>query len=169
MSLKAKSYHLKADQGFTLIELIIYLAIMSTFAVSLILWSLSVGDLGARARAGAEVNASARFGPEIITRELEEATSVITPVGNATSSTLVLVNNLGQTITFNLNQGRLSRVITGSPALALTATSSLQVSDFVIGRVTGLWAERDSFSLNLTFNAPPAPPRTLQFVINRRR
>ena len=43
----------EATQGFTLIELIIYLAIVSTLTTSLILWSLTVGELGVRARAGA--------------------------------------------------------------------------------------------------------------------
>lgn len=175
MIIKAKSYKLKvyptmrrANSGFTLIELIIYLAIVSTFAVSIILWSLSVGDLGARSRAGALVNASGRFALEIITRDIEQATAITTPTLNATSSSLVLVNNLGQTVTTNLNQGQLVRTITGSPTLEITSTSSLQVANFVVGRVTGLWAERDSLTLHLTLDAPPAPPRTLTSVVNRR-
>ena len=169
MNLKAKSYHLTANQGFTLIELIIYLAIMSVFTVSLILWSLSVGDLGARARAGAEVNASARFALEIITRDLEQATSVTTPAPNATSSTLVLINDLGQTVTIDLSGGRLMRTVSGNPALDLTSTPTSQTTSFVVGRAGGLWAERDYFSIQIILSAPPAPARTLEAVVNRRR
>ena len=107
-------------RGFTLIELIIYLAIVSALATSLILWSLTVGDLGARARSGAELNASGRGALEIIIRDIEQAMAVTAPASMTPSPTLTLTNTLGETVTISASGGQLIRTVALGTPLFLT-------------------------------------------------
>ncbi|MFH1170433.1 MAG: prepilin-type N-terminal cleavage/methylation domain-containing protein [Candidatus Vogelbacteria bacterium] len=155
-------------KGFTLIELIIYLAIVSALATSLILWSLTVGDLGARARAGAALNTSGRFALQIITRDIELATTVISPPSAAPGPTLTVTNALGQSVEIGLSNGQLIRTVAGGNPLALTTLPAI-VTDFTVTRTTGPWSARPSLSVSLTLRALPAPPRTFATVVNLRR
>ena len=158
----------EATQGFTLIELIIYLAIVSALATSLILWSLTVGDLGARARAGAELNTSGRFALQIITRDLEQATVVTTPASATPSSTLTLTNALGQAVEISISNGQLTRTVADGSPLVLTTLPAI-VTNFTVARTTGPWSARVSLSVSLTLRALPAPPRTFTTAVNLRR
>ena len=168
MTLKAKSYNLKATQGFTLVELVIYLAIVSALATSLILWSLTVGDLGARARSGAELNASGRFALGIITRDIEQAASVVSPVSATPSPTLILTNSLGQTVTVSLSSGRLMRTVGSGSPLPLTALPA-EVTNFTVALATGSFSARHSLTVALTLRALPAPARAFTTTVNLRR
>ena len=158
----------EANQGFTLIELIIYLAIVSVLATSLILWSLTVGDLGARARQGAELNSSGRLALEIITRDLELAAAVTVPADSAPSPVLTLVNTLGEMITIRVSGGQLTRIVAGGNPLPLTAPL-ITVTDFSATRVAGPWAARPTLAVTLVLRALPAPARAFTTVINLRR
>jgi len=157
----------KATRGFTLVELIIYLAVVSALATSLILWSLTVGDLGARARVGAELNTSGRFALQIITRDLEQATAVVEPSSTAPSSVLTFINALGETVTIGVLDGQLIRAVAGGSPLSLTA-SPATVSNFAVARTTGPWSARPSLSVGLTLRALPAPARAFTTIVNLR-
>lgn len=168
MTLKAKSYKLQANQGSTLIELIIYLAIVSVLATSLILWSLTVGNLGARAESGAELNASGRFALEIITRDIEQATTVITPASSVPSPVLTLTDALSETVTISVTSDELIRTVAGGSALPLT-TFPATVVDFNVARATGPWAARGSLVVTLTLRAFSSSPRTFITAVSLRR
>jgi prepilin-type N-terminal cleavage/methylation domain-containing protein len=155
-------------KGFTLVELIIYLAIVSTLATSLILWSLTVGDLDARARSGATLNTSARFALQIIARDLEQATTVVSPFSAAPSSVLILTDSFGQPVNISISNGQLVRKVGGINPLPLTALPAT-VTNFTVARTTGPWSARASLSVALTLSALPAPARTFTTVINLRR
>jgi len=158
----------EATQGFTLIELIIYLAIVSTLTTSLILWSLTVGELGVRARAGAELNASGRLALEIITRDIEQAAAVTTPASATPSPDLVLTNVLGETVTTDVSGGQLIRTVALESSFPLTALPTI-VTNFTVARTTGPWAARNSLTVALTLQVLPAPPRTFTTAVNLRR
>ena len=157
----------EATQGFTLIELIIYLAIVSALATSLILWSLTVGDLGARARAGAELNTSGRFALQIITRDLEQATVVTIPASATPSSILTLTNALDQAVNISISDGQLIRTVAGGNPLPLT-TLPATVTNFTVARTTGPWSARVSLSVSLTLRALPAPARSFTTAVSLR-
>ena len=157
----------EATRGFTLVELIIYLAIVSVLATSLILWSLTVNDLGARSRLGVELNASGRFALEIITRDIEQAAGVTIPASAVPSPTLVLVNTLGETVTINVSNGQLIRVVALGNPISLTA-SPVAVTGFNVARETGQWSARNSLAVTLTLQVLPAPPRTFTTLVNLR-
>jgi len=167
MILKAKSYKLKAIQGFTLIELIIYLAIVSTLATSLILWALTVNDLGARARGVTEVNVSGRFALAIITRDIEQAVTVTAPAAITPSPILTLTNVLGQVISISVSDNQLVRTVGAGNPLALTALPA-QVTDFTVYRTTGPWSGRNSLVANLTLRTLPMPAHIFTTVANLR-
>ena len=168
MKLKAKSYKPETNQGFTLIELIIYLALVSFLATSLILWSLTVGDIGARARSGAEVNASGRFALAIIARDLEQATTVTNPATSAPSPILTLINSLGETVAISVSGSQLVRIVGAGSPLSLTA-SPANVVDFSVARATGPWAARQSLVVTLTLRAWPAPAHAFITAASLRR
>lgn len=165
---KTQSEKLKANEGVTLVELIIYLAIVSALATSLILWSLTVGDLGTRARSGAELNSSGRFALAVITRDIEQATAVIAPASMAPSPILTLTNALGEEIVVSISGGQLVRTVAGGSLLFLTALPA-EVTDFTAARVTGPWSARNSLVINLTLRAWPAPPRIFTATVSLRR
>jgi len=168
MILKPTTYNLQANQGFTLIELIIYLAIVSALATSLILWSLTVHDLGARARWGTAINASGRFALETITRDIEQAASITNPALPGPSSTLVLTNDLGETVTVNVSNGQLTRTVGSGDPLRLTA-SPVEVTNFTVALATYPMAIRNSLSVTLTLRTSSVPGRTFTTSANLRR
>lgn len=154
-------------RGFTLIEIIIYLAIVSVLATSLILWSLSVNDLGARSRGGAALNASGRFALEIITRDIEQAAAIITPLPSATSPNSEFTNAIGETVTIGVANGQLVRTVGAGSPILLTASPAL-VTGFNVARATGPWAARASLVVNLTLQTLPAPARSFTAAVNLR-
>mgnify|MGYP001558243732 CR=1 FL=1 len=155
------------NRGFTLIELIIYLAIVSALVTSLILWSLSIGNVGARARGGAELNASGRFALEIITRDIEQATALVVPAGATPSSTLTLTNALGEAVTISILGGQLMRTVGGGSPLALTARPAV-VTNFTVARATGPWSARPTLTVTFILGALSAPARSFTTVANLR-
>ncbi len=78
------------SQGATLIEGIIYVAILGIIASTLVSFALTVSSLGAKNYAVSEVNANAQFIMDTITRTIREADDIIVPGQNATAGTLEL-------------------------------------------------------------------------------
>ncbi len=63
-------------RAFTLIEIIIYLAIVGTVAVTLVMYSISVSTSRGKAEVVAEVQANARFALGIMRQKIRTASSI---------------------------------------------------------------------------------------------
>lgn len=80
----------KFSQGATLIEGIIYVAILGVIASTLVSFALTVSSLGSKNYAVSEVNANAQFIMDRMTTLIREADDVIVPGQSATTTTLEL-------------------------------------------------------------------------------
>ena len=91
----------KMVRGFTLIELIIYIAIVGGMLVLItgFLWNILFGNI--KETSYQEVQQNARFALTKITQETKKATGIISPLPGATSSSLSLkmeASNLNPTV-----------------------------------------------------------------------
>ena len=113
----------KESLGFTLIEFIIYSALITIIVGMIVLMSVNV--MGARARiiTRQEVNHNARFVLERMTYEIRRAQSITSPSSGATSSSLTLVDGDGDTRVFDLSAGVLQMTIGSGTPIALTSDS----------------------------------------------
>jgi Tfp pilus assembly protein PilW len=116
--------------GFTLIELIIYLAVMSLMIVGLVNWSLSISGSERRAVVGSELYSGGRLVAEKITREVRQAVSVSTPVIGVSDVLTKLDLGSGNVSSLGVNNGRLIlTTMTGSWPIT---SEQLVVKSFVV-------------------------------------
>lgn len=107
--------------GFSLIELLIYIAIIAVFSSVLASVFIALGRSRGQLEARAEVNQALRFANEKMTQDIRAATTVTTPASaGASSSTLTLVVG-GSTVTYRTNAGALERQIDALPAEPVTS------------------------------------------------
>ncbi len=117
-------FKIKFKRGFSLVELLIYIAILSGILIvaSNMFISLSKGQ--AQSQAKSDVDSSIRFVTELIRQDIKNASSVSTPSSGSSSSTLVLVRG-GVTITYDLLSGVLRRKEGAGSALNITSNNIL--------------------------------------------
>ncbi len=140
--LKAKTYKLKANHGFTLIEFLIYLALVSVVVTSLILWVLSLTGVRNKNYAVGEVTANRQFILSILTREVKQAEAIIAPAAGATGATLELdrPGALPNAI-FRVVDGRLYFEVAGNPPLAVSSRQ-VEIADLMFRNLTGAFDNR---------------------------
>lgn len=113
--------HKFAKAGFTLIELAIYIAILSvvTVVVADSFLILNKGRGGVEAKS--ELNSNFRFATEKIKRDVAAATNLTTPDTTAASSTLLDLTVAGSSIKYTLNNNRITRQVDALPFEYLTS------------------------------------------------
>lgn len=127
----------KKRAGFTLIEFIIYSAIVTIIVGMIVL--ISVNVMGARARiiTREEVSHNARFVLGTIRHEIRNAQVIDT----VNVSLLQLTDAVGDTVTFNLSGGAVTMAKFGGSAVDLTSdlvnVSSLQFTDVSYAETPG--------------------------------
>ena len=107
-------------QGFSLLELLIYVAILSGLMVVIANAFISLSKGRGQSEARSEVNAAIRFANERLKQDLKNATSLTTPILGTASSTLEVVVP-GFTIKYDTLAGQLRR--TEGTGLATTTTT----------------------------------------------
>jgi type II secretory pathway pseudopilin PulG len=118
-------------KGFTIIELLIYLAIVTTVITSLVFYGMSVSDSRSKIYAAQEVNSSARQVMQIISQKIRTATAI----NNLTSNSLNLAmdNPAVDPTVIDLDQGRIRIQSGANPALPITSNhvqvTQLQFTD----------------------------------------
>ena len=98
--------------GFSLIELLIYMAILSGLMVIITNTFISISKGGGQSGARSEVNSAIRFSTERIKQDVKNATSttaIITPILGVSSSTLKITSSDGTPITYSVSAGQLLR------------------------------------------------------------
>lgn len=93
-------------RGFTLIEFIVYVAIIGVMSAIMtgFLWNMILGNV--KETSYQEVQQNARFALAKITQETKKATGIISPVAGASSTSLSLSMAAGTT-TFNVAEQKL--------------------------------------------------------------
>ncbi len=143
---------LHKQQGFSLLELIIYLALLSgmMLIISNIFVDLSKGR--GRAEARNEVNAAIRFATERIRQDAKGASAVITPNLGTPGATLQMTVN-GTPITYDVLLGQLQRNDNG--VITITTGTNVFVNTPTFTRLenynTTLLATTTSVQVDMTF------------------
>ena len=111
----------KYKKGFTLLELLIYVAILAVLMVGISSAFISFNRGRGQVEARSEVNSNLQFVIEKISHDLKFASSVTTPAAAGSSSnTLVLVLD-GLTITYNVSSGQLKRQVNSETPQTITS------------------------------------------------
>lgn len=120
-----------STRGFSLLELLVYIAIISLMSVVLAAAFTALTRGRAQSLARSDVESNARFALERITYDLTRAASVAVPTLAATSSTLEMTSTSG-TINYAVTGGALTRSVNGGAGERITArTVTLDAPIFV--------------------------------------
>lgn len=103
-----KNTTLKLVSGFSLLELLIYISILSILVVAISSTFISLSKGRGQSNAKSEVNNAIRFATELIRQDLKNASSVSIPAVGTPNKSLVLVRD-GNTITYDIAGGYLTR------------------------------------------------------------
>ncbi len=95
-------------RGFSLLELLIYMAILSSLMVVVSSSFLSLSKGRGQSQARNEVQSSVRFAAERLRQDIKAASAVVTPTSGNASSTLVLTI-AGTQVTYDVATGTLRR------------------------------------------------------------
>lgn len=95
-------------RGFSLLELLIYVAILSGLMVIISDSFISVSKARGQSQARSEVNTAIRFATEKIRQDVKGASLIITPTLGTTNSTLEISTG-GKTVIYDILNGQLRR------------------------------------------------------------
>ena len=136
-------------QGFTLIETIMYIAIIGVVMSGFIAFGLSVSASRGKTYVVQEVQSNARVALSIISRQIRQASDVSSPVESASSSELVLnMPGADPDITFNVVDGIIYLTEGVSDPIPLVSSKVL-ISNF---QFTNLATAGDKDSIKIEFS-----------------
>lgn len=108
-------------RGISLLELLIYIAILSGLMVVISDVFIMLSKGRGQAEAQSEVNSAIRFSAELIKQDVKNASAISAPLLGTPASTLSLTVS-GNTILYDMLAGRLRRSFNGTPDF-VTGTS----------------------------------------------
>jgi prepilin-type N-terminal cleavage/methylation domain-containing protein len=128
---------MRPKRGFTLIEILIYTAIMGSIFVSSVFITRAMYDTRARIRSSVILEENMRFALARIMSEVREADGVSEPV-SSTGTTLTLIMNdpAHDPTVISLADGVITMSKGGNPAAALTS-SEAEITSLVFTRSEG--------------------------------
>lgn len=116
-------------RGVTLLELLIYIAILSGLMVVVSDAFISLSKGRGQAEARSEVNSAIRFAGDLIKQDIKNATAVTAPALGVTGSTLSLTVG-GVPIAYDMSGGVLRRSVSGTPENMTGGSVSVDVPTF---------------------------------------
>ena len=125
-------YRSSGAEGISLIELLIYIAILSGLMVIISDGFIMLSKGRGQAEARSEVNAAIRFSSELIKQDIKNAGAIVTPALGTSSSTLTLVVG-GSYVTYDAVGGVLRRTENGTTAT--TTGGSVLISNPTFTRI----------------------------------
>ncbi len=140
-------------RGFSLLELLIYTAVLSGLMVILTNALISISKGRGQSQAKSEVNAAIRFATDRIRLDAKSASAVVTPVLGTPGATLQMTV-AGAPVTYDVLLGQLRRNDNGT--IASTTGSNVFVDTPVFTRLenynTTLLATTTSIQVDMTFS-----------------
>lgn len=122
--------HHHTSRGASLLELIIYIAIVSFIMVIVSSTFISITSSSWRVDLRAGVNSNIRFAVDKIVKDVKNATTLTVPVMvNATSSTLSMVI-AGDTVLYDVVSGQLRRSVNAVPTTITSSTMTVSAIEF---------------------------------------
>lgn len=124
----------KSLAAFTLMELILYLAVLLVMSVVLSNTFLLLNKGGSNVQAKSELNSNFNFINLKIKRDILMASNLNTPLVASTSSTTLDITVGGQSIKYTLNANRVTRQI-NSQAVEYISSDSINISNLQFTRL----------------------------------
>jgi len=134
----------KQQQGFTLIELILYIALLSIFLSGAIIFAWDVIYSREKAHAQRMVNQSASTAMMRIDYEIRNAETI-----NSITPTQLVLSRSGSTTTFNLNGTTLEISLNGSGPFPLTSNQT-RVTNLVFSETNTALANTKGVTVDIT-------------------
>lgn len=103
-----------SQAGFSLLELLIYIAILSALSVGLISVFVSINRGRGNIQARTTVNSAIRFAMEKVSQDVRLATAVATPSTTASASSSLQLTVSGATVRYCVTSGVLRRQVGGT-------------------------------------------------------
>ncbi len=148
---RSRSASDQRPKGFTLVEMIIYIAIIGIVITGFINYSLSVGGVRNKNYSAATVQANGREALSVLTQKIHEASAVLTPSAGATNTQLVLdMPGANPNIIFDVSGGILTMTPTGSPAVTIT-DSRATISSLTFTNLASS-GQRPNIQIDMTIN-----------------
>ena len=145
-------------KGFTLIEILVYISILSVVATGFISFGSATAEAELRASYLSEADYSAKSAADHIGLRIREASAIVSPAPGATSTQLELViSPLGHTSRIYLQDGYIVESLDGGEAQRLT-TDTVLAGGLSFIRVSG--ASEDDAGIAYQFNIRPAGGQT---------
>ena len=154
----------KKEKGFSLLELLIYIALLSILMTVIAGVFISVNRGRGQAEAVSEVNSNLRFAFEKISQDLRFADSVTTPSSAGATSTSLVVNVSGTAVTYCVVDWKLKRQVNGSCVVGSESVTSdtVAVKNSVFRRIenTNAFFSKTvvSMEINLTMDYNSSSP-----------
>jgi len=116
------------NHGFTLLELLIYVAILGVVTVvvsqTYILFSKSRAQVESRA----QVNSDLRFAMELIGKDIEQAAAVADPATPGATSSEISLTIAGQSVVYSILNGFLQKQVGAGAPEKIISSSTLAIS-----------------------------------------
>lgn len=155
----------KNNQGFTLIETIIYIAIIGIVISGFVSYSLSLSGVRNKNHSMVAVQANGRVALEVMTQKIREAQAVLAPTSGVSGDQLVLdMPGTSPDITFSVLSGELTMQEAGSPAAAIT-DNQISVSNLLFTNLSAS-GERANIQIEITVDYNVAPENT-EFIYSK--
>lgn len=146
------------QRGTTLLELLIYISVLSFVVLSIASLFISLSKAKGLADALNVVNTNMRFAQNIITRDLKSATAVNTPsLPGTDANTLEVVVN-GDTIVYDVVSAQLRRTLNTNPAEIISTPNVLVENPLFIrldnvNTVLGRTTTTIQFGMTISYNS----------------
>jgi len=156
--LSAKSYQPKASEGFSTIELLIYIAVFVFISVGLVDLITVLNTGWNRSRVETEVNQNLRYATNIISSDIKNADSVATPENGASGSTLD-INVAGDSHKYFISGITLQKQVNTDTPVDITTDSvkvtELNFSTFVTQAESNasIYATTTQFYIKMEYNS----------------
>lgn len=142
---------IKQAPGFTLIEIILYVAIIGMVVSSFISFSISSTNARNKTYVIQEVQANLRVVKELISREIKQASAVVSPAQGSNSIALELnIPGTSDNIIYSLDNGVLFRQL-GSDDPAAVTNEEAEISSLIFYNISDN-NDKDSIRYELEMN-----------------
>ena len=132
--------NLKSQQGFSLLELLIYMAILAGFLVVIVNIFFMISTSSAREEARAEVQQNLRFAAQEIANEIRSATAVTVPASGASGNVLDITVG-GVTSEYSVSGGVLRKTRGAATENITTGKVSVSTASPIFTRVDNTGAK----------------------------
>ena len=142
---------MNTQKGFTLIEVLIYIAIIGMIIQGFITFILSIAGTNSKIYVMQEVQANTRIALDIMSQKIRAADDIITPSENNSTSTLVLdMPDSDPNLTFNSMDGILY-MIEGVASSTPITSNKVRISNLIFTNLTAV-GEKDNIKIEITAN-----------------